>query len=305
MSSIVITPKPNLLTFAPVQKVKEIASVRQDGSLENFLGENVAISERQKLNISRYVQFEILQICLPEDRHREEEANIHTFPLDDAQFYLQLLYLQLSESEPNKATVYSLVFLPSYFDQYPAEVLTANMPFRFDQVSELEFPFCSQTRILLDQLQELSSMPALIRSLKQNEIASQLLRRALQCATQQQTLSCHVPSCRFLAYETEREKITEARNILEQQLDRPITIRELSRKVAMNECYLKKGFKALTGRTINDYQQELRIAKAKELLQQDSQSVSYVAATLGYSSISHFSTAFKKATGMKPCELLS
>ena len=76
-----------------------------------------------------------------------------------------------------------------------------------------------------------------------------------------------MPTCRFLAYESERDKVMEARNIIELQLDRPITIRELSRKVAMNECYLKKGFKALTGRTINDYQQELRIAKAKELLQ--------------------------------------
>ncbi|MBS1690543.1 MAG: helix-turn-helix transcriptional regulator, partial [Bacteroidetes bacterium] len=63
-------------------------------------------------------------------------------------------------------------------------------------------------------------------------------------------------------------------------------------------------FKALVGKTIHEYQQGLRITKAKELLQQEGQSVSDVANILGYSSISHFSTAFKKATGMKPCELL-
>jgi AraC-like DNA-binding protein len=40
------------------------------------------------------------------------------------------------------------------------------------------------------------------------------------------------------------------------------------------------------------------------MLQQEGQTVSEVAGALGYSSISHFSTAFKKATGMKPCELL-
>ena len=73
----------------------------------------------------------------------------------------------------------------------------------------------------------------------------------------------------------------------------------------MNECYLKKGFKALTGKTIHEYTQDLRINKAKEMLQQQGLSVSDVANTLGFSSISHFSTAFKKATGMKPCELLS
>jgi AraC-like DNA-binding protein len=92
--------------------------------------------------------------------------------------------------------------------------------------------------------------------------------------------------------------------VITANLDNPLTIKELSRKVAMNECYLKKGFKALTGKTIHEYTQELRISKAKEMLSKEGVSVSDVANTLGFSSISHFSTAFKKATGMKPCELL-
>src|SRR5690606_24054045 len=107
-----------------------------------------------------------------------------------------------------------------------------------------------------------------------------------------------------LAHDSEREKIFEAKAIMEEAIDQPLTIKELSRKVAMNECYLKKGFKTLIGKTINEYQQHLRISKAKELLQQKGQTVSEVASLLGYSSISHFSTAFKKATGLKPCELL-
>ena len=96
----------------------------------------------------------------------------------------------------------------------------------------------------------------------------------------------------------------QTRLILEQNIDQPYTIKELARKVAMNECYLKKGFKTLVGRTIHEYQQELRIDKAKKLLQHEGRSVTEVANTLGYSSISHFSTAFKRITGMKPCELL-
>ena len=143
-----------------------------------------------------------------------------------------------------------------------------------------------------------------INSLQRNEIATHLLRRALECIMVPFT-ACQVPACRFLAHESEREKILEARLILEQRIDQPYTIRELARKVAMNECYLKKGFKTLVGKTIHEYQQELRINKAKELLQQQGRTVTDVANTLGFSSISHFSTAFKRVTGMKPCELLA
>lgn len=110
--------------------------------------------------------------------------------------------------------------------------------------------------------------------------------------------------CRFLTHMEDREKIEKARNILLEQLDAPITIRDLARRVAMNECYLKKGFKAVYGTTIYDYFQKERMEKAKGLLYERGLSVSEVAIMMGYSCISHFSTAFKKHTGLKPCELL-
>ncbi len=110
--------------------------------------------------------------------------------------------------------------------------------------------------------------------------------------------------CRFLTHLEDREKIEKARSILLEQLDAPITIRDLARRVAMNECYLKKGFKAMFGTTIYDYFQKERMEKAKSLLYEKGMSVSDVAILMGYSCISHFSTAFKKHTGLKPCELL-
>ncbi|MGX5818442.1 helix-turn-helix domain-containing protein [Chitinophaga lutea] len=110
--------------------------------------------------------------------------------------------------------------------------------------------------------------------------------------------------CRFLTQMDDRMKIENARSILLEQLDAPITIRDLARRVAMNECYLKKGFKAMYGTTIYDYFQKERMEKAKGLLYEKGLSVSEVAIMMGYSCISHFSTAFKKHTGLKPCELL-
>ena len=110
--------------------------------------------------------------------------------------------------------------------------------------------------------------------------------------------------CKFLANEADREKIIKAREVLLQHIGEPITIKELSRKVAINECYLKKGFKELFGTTIFDFYQSQRMEHARYLLYEKGLSVTEVSIMLGYSSISHFSTAFKKHTGLKPCELL-
>ncbi len=114
-----------------------------------------------------------------------------------------------------------------------------------------------------------------------------------------------VPACKFLVHLEDREKIIKAREILLAHIGDPITIKELSRKAAINECYLKKGFKVMFGTTIFDFYQDQRMEHARFLLYEKGLSVSEVSASLGYSSISHFSTAFKKHTGLKPCDLLS
>ncbi|MFV0607422.1 MAG: helix-turn-helix domain-containing protein [Niabella sp.] len=120
---------------------------------------------------------------------------------------------------------------------------------------------------------------------------------------------CHdtatiLPECRFLHNTEDRAKLVQAKELLIQHIFDPITIKELSRKVAMNECYLKKGFKEMYGTTIFDFYQNQRMEHAKYLLYEKGISVTEVAMMLSYSSISHFSTAFKKHTGLKPCELL-
>lgn len=286
-----------------MQAISGIHNKKND-LLRRFLGEEVKIDAFQQIEVNRYVNAQFFEAGFPGDTFPEDKGVLHLFPVDDNKFCLQLLYIQSPEEQSNTAIVCSLRFLPPFFDQYTPEILMANRPFRFDETTEQQFSVCSRTAALLNNLQEeAATLTPFTRSLQQTEIAMQLLRRALECITVPFS-SCQVPACRFLAFDSERDKIHDARSIIEQHLDQPFTIRELSRKVAMNECYLKKGFKALVGKTIHEYQQELRIAKAKELLQQQDTSVSDVANTLGYSSISHFSTAFKKATGIKPCELL-
>lgn len=122
--------------------------------------------------------------------------------------------------------------------------------------------------------------------------------------------ACELPGsesytfCRVGPQGINHDKILQAKDILLQRLGDPITIPELSRKVAMNECYLKKGFKEIVGCTIFEFYQQSRMQYARSLLCEKGLTVTEVSDLLGYSSISHFSTAFKKHTGLKPCELL-
>lgn len=135
------------------------------------------------------------------------------------------------------------------------------------------------------------------------EYAVRILRKS-QSFLFQSANFINTPACSFLSEPNEREKISRAVKYLDENIGTIISIKSLSRIAAINECYLKKGFKVMTGKTILEYQNEKRMERAREFLHSGQYSVSQVAAALGFSSISHFSTAFKKFSGLKPCELI-
>jgi AraC-like DNA-binding protein len=230
----------------------------------------------------------------------EERGALLCLPFTDDSFGLQLAYIMVDDEGAEEICLH---IHPDFFAQWPVSVLSNEAAFRLDHTAEHELRLDTHTTNLLTQLitpQE----DGFGSVLRQMEIALQLLRKAIE-QLRHPFAPCPVPACRFLAHESEREKIFKARDILDTHYDEKMTIKALARKVAMNECYLKKGFKTLTGSTIHEYIGARRIATAKRMLQEEGRSVTEVAAKLGYSSISHFSTAFKKATGLKPCELLA
>jgi AraC family transcriptional regulator len=163
-------------------------------------------------------------------------------------------------------------------------------------------PLCSRTRSVLESVLNHGYTDHL-ENIYINAQTHMLLLYCLECMVGDDK-EVETFQCKFLANDADREKIVKAREILLQHIGEPITIKELSRKVAINECYLKKGFKELYGTTVFDFYQSQRMEHARYLLYEKGLSVTEVSMMLGYSSISHFSTAFKKHTGLKPCELL-
>lgn len=74
----------------------------------------------------------------------------------------------------------------------------------------------------------------------------------------------------------------------------------LTRKLNYEYNYLSNLFSEVEGTTIEKYFISLKIEKVKELLMYDELSLSEIAYALGYSSVAHLSSQFKKITGLTP-----
>lgn len=201
--------------------------------------------------------------------------------------------------------IFSFHFSSSFLNQFVHNVKLSNrkdevLAFKYPHSFTKIFPIYSRKRNTLDVLLTHNYSGAL-ENIFINAKMHEILLYSLECLVDEKEEGF---TCKFLADEAGRDRIYLAKDILLRHIGEPITIKELSRKVAMNECYLKKGFKEIFGTTIFDFYQQQRMEHAKYLLYEKSLSVTDVSVSLGYSSISHFSAAFKKHTGLKPCELL-
>lgn len=113
-------------------------------------------------------------------------------------------------------------------------------------------------------------------------------------------LGCHE---RNHSSNKDHEKFHYAKNLLEERLQNPPTIYELSRLVGLNEFKLKKGFKELFGNTIFGYLTDYRLGFARQFLLNTDKTIADISNMIGYSHQQHFSTAFKRKYGVTPSEL--
>jgi len=74
----------------------------------------------------------------------------------------------------------------------------------------------------------------------------------------------------------------------------------LSTKMGYSYQYLSKLFSSLENQTIENYIINQRIEKVKELLVYNQLNLSEISYRLGYSSVQHLSSQFKKVTGFTP-----
>jgi AraC-like DNA-binding protein len=97
----------------------------------------------------------------------------------------------------------------------------------------------------------------------------------------------------------EKDCILQARDYLLQHMDTPPSLPELSRIAGLNTFKLKNGFKEVFNTTVYGYLNDVRLNRAKEQLQAGI-SIKEIAIQLGYTSVQHFSKAYRKKFGIPP-----
>jgi AraC-like DNA-binding protein len=76
----------------------------------------------------------------------------------------------------------------------------------------------------------------------------------------------------------------------------------LTEKLHFDYSHLSAIFSKTEGKSIQTYQNELKVERIKELLEYDELSISEIADKLGFGSAAYLSTQFKKITGSTPSQ---
>ena len=95
-------------------------------------------------------------------------------------------------------------------------------------------------------------------------------------------------------------QVWEAMDYIYFHMHERITVEDVASAVSLSPNYLNHLFAKEKGQSIQKYISARKIDAAKNMLQYSDYSVTQISAILAYSSVSHFISSFKKATGTTP-----
>lgn len=109
-----------------------------------------------------------------------------------------------------------------------------------------------------------------------------------------------VEQCPFLVDEDNVQKIKRAKQIIISRMQEPPTLQALADEIGLSINKLKEGFKQIYGDSVFSFLFDYKMEVARQLLETGSHNVNEVGLKVGYSTASHFITAFKKKFGTTP-----
>ena len=98
------------------------------------------------------------------------------------------------------------------------------------------------------------------------------------------------------------QRINRVTDYLRKNLDRQVKLSELAKVACFSEFHFHRIFSAVTGETLNDFTNRLRLEKAARLLRYTDHSLTDIALDCGFSSSATFSRAFRSAYDTSPSQ---
>ncbi|GAB5398433.1 MAG: helix-turn-helix transcriptional regulator [Aureisphaera sp.] len=109
-----------------------------------------------------------------------------------------------------------------------------------------------------------------------------------------------VEQCPFLVDEQNVAKIKKAKEIVISRMSEPPTLQEIADEIQLPINKLKEGFKQIYGDSVFSFLFDYKMEVARQLLASGTHNVNEVGHKVGYSTASHFISAFKKKFGTTP-----
>ena len=97
-----------------------------------------------------------------------------------------------------------------------------------------------------------------------------------------------------------RLKVKQATDFIEQHISEYTTVKDLAKKLSINEKTLQSGFKQMYNTTVTAYVRNFRASRARQLFETTDLCVAEVAYKLGVNSPNHMSKIFKLYYGLTP-----
>ena len=110
------------------------------------------------------------------------------------------------------------------------------------------------------------------------------------------------PSAKTRANSEYAQRINRVIDYLRGNLDRQVKLKELARVACLSEFHFHRIFGAVSGETLNNFTNRLRLEKAARLLRYSDQSVTDIALECGFSSSATFSRAFRSGYDTSPSQ---
>ncbi|WP_170328433.1 GlxA family transcriptional regulator [Ruegeria arenilitoris] len=127
-----------------------------------------------------------------------------------------------------------------------------------------------------------------------NQVADHLLCASMRPGNSRQTMT---DACRL---QHRNKKLSKAVAIIKDCLDNPLPTSLIADQAGLSTRQLERLFARYMGSSPKNYMTELRLERARTLLQQTDMRVIDVAIACGFSSASHFSKLYRKQFGLSP-----